>query len=214
VRSAARGTRMADILETFDQLIAANLSGKFLRSIRDGAFANTSVQRHPLGFRVARLMSEGNSSLRLHIWPRSSRTTQPGYEIHDHTFSFRSHVLFGTLEQSIYDVTGSDHPQFSLYNVEYDELGSILLKSRDGVTASLCRRSVLQSGETYQLGAGVFHRLDLIPDDPAATLLLTTQVGGTPKSLGPLKGPDRIRFDRSSYSGTVADDLINNFGAP
>ena len=174
LRSAARGTRMANIVKTFDQLVAASLAGHFLKSFCDGAFANFTVQRHPLGFRVARLMSEGSSCLRLHIWPTSSLTAQPGYEIHDHTFSFRSHVLFGALEQSVYDVTHSNHPQYSLYNVEYDQFGSILTKSKDRVTAFLSGRKVLRAGETYQLGARIFHQLDLIVTTPAATLLLTT----------------------------------------
>jgi hypothetical protein len=204
---------MAEIEEVFDQLVAASLSGNLLRNFRDGPFATVTMQRHPLGFRIARLMSEGSSSLRLHIWPASSLSAQPGYEIHDHIFHFRSHVLFGALEQSVYNVTASTRPQYALYDVEYDQLGSILIKSNDGVSSSLNERRILRAAETYQLGAGIFHRLDLVAPAAAATLLLTTQVGGAPRSLGPLNGPDRIRFDRSSYAGTIADELELNLRA-
>lgn len=138
---------------------------------------------------------------------------QPGYEIHDHTFCFRSHVVFGALEQSLYDVIVSSPPQYSLYNVEYDQFGSsILIKSKERVSTSVRERRVIRVGETYELSAGIFHQLDLAAATCAATLLLTTQVGGIPRSLGPLNGPDRIRFDRWSYAGTVKDELMRNFG--
>jgi hypothetical protein len=204
---------MANIADTFDELVATNRSGNFLKSFRDGAFANTTVQRHPLGFRVARLMSEGSSSLRLHVWPASAQSVQLGYEIHDHVFHFTSHVLFGALEQSVYNVSASKHPQYSLYDVEYDGLGSVLIKSKDGASAALSEHKILRAGETYHLGAGIFHRLDLVSPACAATLLLTTQAMGAPRSLGPLNGPERIRFDRSSYAGTLLDELKRNFGA-
>ena len=203
---------MAKIVEVFDQFVAASLSGNFIHSFRDGPFAAITVQRHPLGFRVARLMSEDSSSLRLHIWPASSQTAQRGYEIHDHIFGFRSHVLFGMLEQTTYDVFSSDSPQYSLYNVSYDRLGSILCKSND-VSASVRERRLLRAGETYDLAAGIFHRLDLGESSAAATLLLTTEAGGAPRSLGPLDGPDLLHFDRTSYAGTVTEELTSNFSA-
>jgi hypothetical protein len=203
---------MLDITETFEQLVAASRSGNFLTCFRDSAFANLTVQRHPLGFRVARLMSTGAYSLRLHIWPISSQSAQLGFEIHDHTFEVRSHALFGELRQTIYSVVGSSQPEYSLYDVSYDQGGSILIRSRKRVTALVSGRSVIQAGDTYELRAGIFHRLDVAVPACAATLVLTTQVGGLPRSLGPLDGPDIIRFERSSYAGTVMDELMRSRG--
>jgi hypothetical protein len=203
---------MPDITKTFEQLVTASRSGNFLASFRSSALANVTLQRHPLGFRVARLMSEGTNSLRLHIWPISSQSAQPGFEIHDHTFAFKSHVLLGELQQAVYSVIGSNAPEYSLYNVHYDQSGSILIKSGDGVAVSDIERTTLRTGDTYELGAEIFHRLDVGISNSAATLLLTTQVGGVPRSLGPLDGPDTIRFERSSYAGTVMDELMRSFG--
>jgi hypothetical protein len=203
---------MPDISTNFDQITVAHQSGNFLSYFGASGYAATVVQRHPLGFRVARLASEGITTLRLHIWPKFSQPAQPDFEIHDHNFCLKSYVLFGELQQTVYDITDSSAANYSIYDINYDTSGSILTKSKGTVTPTVSERTIIRAGDTYELGAGVFHRLDLDRSMCAATLVLTTQVGGIPRTLGPGDGPATAHFERSNYAGTVMDELVQNFG--
>ena len=203
---------MADILQTFERLVLASQSGTFLSYFRSGAFESIRTLRHPLGFRVARLMSEDTSSLRLHIWPSHRIVEQPGYEIHDHNFRLKSHVLLGKFQQTVYNVCPSINPEYNVYKVNYDDFGSILIKSGERVLASIRERSFIQAGDTYQLSDGIFHKLDLVSSGCAASLVLTTQAKGIPKAIGPLDGPEIIRFDRTRDLAFVTEELARCFG--
>ncbi len=167
----------------------------------------TPVHRHPLGFRVARLIADDSAALRLHIWPQSSRSAQPGFDIHDHAFDLASFVLLGELRQAVYEIATSRPATHAVYEVGYDKTGSVLRKSETAVAISPKEKRLLHAGETYSLPAGEFHELDRASAQCAATLVLTMQAGGSPRSLGPLDGPAIIRFERSSYARSAFDEL-------
>lgn len=191
----------------FAELVQASREGDFIRHFQRIPQSLTPVHRHPLGFRVARLIADSGAALRLHIWPKSARSAQPGFEIHDHTFDLTSFILFGDLRQTVYEVSTSAPATHAVYEVGYDATGSVLRKSEIAVAVSPKKTCLLHAGETYALPAAEFHDLDRASAQCAATLVLTTQSGGAPRSLGPLSGAAIIRFERSSYCRSAIDEL-------
>ncbi len=198
---------MSDASRLFDELVEARHAGDFLGYFARLPQSHTPVHRHPLGFRVARLVADGPAALRLHIWPKSARPAQPGFEIHDHTFDLTSFILFGELRQTIYEISTSAPTTHAMYQVDYDETGSVLRKSEAAVSARARESHMLHAGETYSLSAAEFHVLENGSTQSAATLVLTTQGGGAPRSLGPLDGAAIMRFERSSYCRSAIDEL-------
>jgi hypothetical protein len=89
---------------------------------------------HPLGFIHMRLVAEGNRALRLHLWSGTlAEPTEPLWPVHNHVFALESLVISGSIRDLRYDVKLDDQGDRRLYEVLYDEFGSLrrYLKSSD-----------------------------------------------------------------------------------
>ncbi len=80
------------------------------------------AHRHPLGFFACRWSLGEGRSLRIHLWSKRFEWAQePGWEIHDHVFSFSSLLLVGELRNSVYDIDATPSAdRYSVYEVLYD----------------------------------------------------------------------------------------------
>jgi hypothetical protein len=188
---------MSDLHEIFDALVSASSHGRFEAVLMETPLATATLRSHPLGFKVA-LISNGIVHLRLHLW--TSPTEQPGFEIHDHSFDLKSHVVEGSLRQIIYRAHNNPAGDRSIYQVAYEDGRSTLLKTGVAVRIEELRQDVLRAGTTYFVPAGELHMAELYQCEAAITLVVTHEKGGQPITIGPRDGPTELFAARSLLS--------------
>lgn len=174
------------------------------------------AQQHPLGFFACRWNLGSERTLRLHLWSDDFDWSQePGWDIHDHIFSFSSHVLFGVLENSIYEIeespfsAGSEH---SVFKVVYAGEKSSMLQVQRGIFLKEPMSSIESDGMFYSMEAGVLHSSKLLSKQ-AATVLATRADGI------PVDGPrvvsthqvDSVTFDRTPKQLLFVPELLLKF---
>jgi hypothetical protein len=172
-------------------------------------------QRHPLGFFACRWPLDDGHALRVHVWSKLFTWAQePGWEIHDHVFSFASAVLNGTLRNRTYEMNADDTlPDGSgsaMYEVAYSGPTSTMRLVRCGVVLRAVSDAKESAGAYYSVDAGVLHSSELL-SNRALTVLATTTVstpGLAPRVISAHRqGP--VAFDRSPMSpGDVAKLLV------
>ncbi len=173
------------------------------------------AQRHPLGFFACRwILSEGRS-LRLHLWSKEFKWTQePGWEIHDHVFSFSSLLLLGSLRNRVYtiDEAPSASCAYSMYEVLYGGSESSMKLIREGVELSVSADTTESTGSLYSMGAGVLHSSDLVSEH--ALTVLATLAGNSGPLVPRVISAHRqkfLAFDRSPPLGSQVADLLTEF---
>lgn len=174
------------------------------------------TQQHPLGFFACRWSLGSERTLRLHLWSSDFDWSQePGWDIHDHIFSFSSCVLFGMLENSIYEIDESSvraGPEHSVFKVVYSGEKSSMLQVERGVYLKKPMSSIESDGMFYSMEAGVLHSSKLLSRQ-AATVLATRTDGI------PLNGPrvvsthqvDSVTFDRTPKQLLLIPELLLKF---
>src|SRR5665811_1295804 len=67
-------------------------------------------QKHPLGFKYFKLGSiSSTEELRLHLWTKTNENHDDDLQIHDHSFNFKSFVIFGLLMNHLYEPVSYTH---------------------------------------------------------------------------------------------------------
>lgn len=172
------------------------------------------AQRHPLGFFACRWPLGGGRSLRLHLWSKQFGWAQePGWEIHDHVFSFSSLLLAGELKNRVYDIEEtSSTGQYSVYEVLYNGSESSLKMIHDGVKLTVSADTVESAGAIYSMDAGILHSSDLT-SEKALTILATMDRDvrlGVPRVVSAHQR-EQVAFDRSPAFGAQVADLLREF---
>src|SRR5690606_29307754 len=108
-------------------LVRAHEAGRFEEGLLASPLGAEYVKRHPLGFSVVQLKS-GTESLRLHLW-RGAEISQPGFEIHDHTFELESYVIDGRLRHRTYEAVPDPAGDFAVYDIRYEPGASVMTKT-------------------------------------------------------------------------------------
>jgi hypothetical protein len=133
-----------------------------------------SFMWHPLGFAHAKIWSEGQSTLRIHLWPLQNRRPQdPLWPIHTHVFNLESLVLAGTVHNKLYEVQSCDMGGSQLYRVQYRDAGSVLLATGLFAEAFETQGQKAGPGEIYGVPADMFHSSSVEDHAFAATLVRT-----------------------------------------
>ena len=188
----------------FEELRTADL--RDLRTIASNALQSAQgmpFQQHPLGFLFRTLQDTGDRRVRLHVWPPGAQTSNLGYDIHDHAFSFVSRTLAGVVRHSSFNV----HPQQAatehvLYEVLYEGQISTLRKTDRFVLVSDDSSQIISPGESYELSHVAFHSTQALGTAGAATLTVMERTSSAcPLVVGPSDGPESLEFAR------VAPDL-------
>ncbi len=187
---------MSELAAQFEILVAASVAGCFATSFAKSPLFNVRVSHHPLGFRVAKIVSDNGESLRLHLWPPGSKSAQPGYEVHDHAFDFRSHVLLGGFRQDAYWVCADESGESAAYTVAYTPEGSQLMKTPGRFRLNSYLETYISQFETYRLSHETPHRIISDTTQACASLVLTEARKSHVTTFGPHDGPDLIRFPR------------------
>jgi hypothetical protein len=155
-----------------DQAIRSNLE-RYLTMVRD---------RHPL---VGQPATHENGFIqvpvgefsRLHVWPDAGLQKQKSDSpIHDHTFSFRSWILCGTLKNVLMHVQESALDYGTRYEIHTVSPEGKLVPTDTHANAYSVSRQSLRMGSVYELSAGIFH--ETLWDDLAVSLMVKTAPGG------------------------------------
>lgn len=164
---------------------------------------------HPLGFIACTLIAEGPLKLRLHYWPVHGGVQQsPECQIHDHLFEFQSWVLSGAVENIEYEASATGN-EYSVYETEYRDGQSILIKTRQLLRLVERGRSVFKEGESYSVAAGTLHETGRFGGGPAFTVLVANDVSSkAPLVLGSKAGLDSYFYQRSVIEEAVVERLL------
>ncbi len=109
-----------------------------------------------------------DKTYRYHFYHDSLHAIVPDDEIHDHRYSFKSHVLQGTFTQLIYDFVSDSNGAFEIQNVDCQgPADRVFEKSRGNI--KLINRSTYAAGSTYWIEKDVLHTV--IAHNNAITLL-------------------------------------------
>ncbi|WP_148293170.1 hypothetical protein [Comamonas sp. B-9] len=173
-----------------------------------------TAQRHPLGFFACRWSLDECRSLRIHLWSKQFDWAQePGWEIHDHVFSFSSLVLLGELSNCIYGINEtSSADRYSVFEVLYKDGESSMKNIRDDVELTMIEESVEKAVTLYSMEAGILHSSHLISEH-ALTVLATVDRGIVADSPRVISAHRRssVAFNRSPTSDRQAADILRNF---
>lgn len=176
------------------------------------------VQAHPLGFFAIRWPLGDGRELRLHVWARKFEWVQePNWPIHDHTFSFGSTILAGSILNKTYDIERpavEGDRSWGLYSVSYVGDTSIVTLEKSGVRLVARSAEVKNEGEHYLMHAGDLHRSRLL-SEAAITVLATWSVNW--ECLARVIGDGRslaLSFQRSAVAQLnvpVLVKIVENF---
>lgn len=177
---------------------------------------NLIAQQHPLGFLACRWLLGNGQALRLHLWSKEFGWAQePGWEIHNHVFSFSSRILLGVLKNQVYEVDEITQPScggHTVYEVTYNDSESRMTPIRRGGVMRLISSSIESVGARYSMEVGVFHSSELISD--RALTVLATYVDDASQIVPRVISThqrESISFDRSSISKTIVSNLLSEF---
>lgn len=189
-------TTMLKKEDFYNQTISVN---SVLFHLKDCIDSGKEFTWHPYGFIVMKLMElPDGSSVRFHIWPKSSRKLQkPEWPPHSHPWKMTSFIIEGSLRQIVYSIETKEQNQKCSYQVEYDNKVSKLIKTSESLTLNILQEEKIQKGDYYSLNAGVFHELYVPKEEFTATCLLTEPISGiVPLVYGDKSGKDSYTYKR------------------
>lgn len=145
------------ISEFVEQMDSKAFTIKEILKIRDDL--GIPFKKHPLGFFVCTLLQEGPYKIRLHYWMSSINLEVQSLDlmIHDHTFNFKSWVVSGSIENTVYE-QASDGLEYNLYSTFYDQNTSILRRENRKFLVAETSVKIISRNNTYEMSAGVLHK--------------------------------------------------------
>lgn len=173
------------------------------------------TQQHPLGFFVCKWSLGEGQTLRLHFWSKDFQWAQePGWEIHDHVFSFTSLVMLGRLRSRTFEISDSPiaTPRHTVYEVSYTDKDSAMVQSHSGVSLCLKTDTVEETGTSYTMSAGVLHCSELI-SGVALTILAAkdeTTDFAAPRVVSEHQ-MDKVNFNRAPSAELNVSGLFSRF---
>ncbi|MBV1883883.1 MAG: hypothetical protein KUG82_19745 [Pseudomonadales bacterium] len=164
---------------------------------------------HPLGFVMCKLSQENEKNIRLHIWPNSSEHVQePQWLIHDHMFDLKSWVLSGKIENIEYEIA-SDFPIYSIYQASYEQDKSILHRTEQDLSIKVKNKSVVSSGQIYEIASGILHQSISLSNSTAVTVCETIdRLDKNPIIAGDIKGRASYSYTRATVCDEDLQDII------
>ena len=108
---------------------------------------------------------------RIHIWSRRFQPTVKNAQIHDHRWGFVSRVLYGTLENAIYNLDYSEKGAYKIWMCKHGAEKDQGLSLDGCADLTFQAREVIKKGDTYEMHAATFHR-----STPLTPLVVTHMV--------------------------------------
>lgn len=139
---------------------------------------------HPLGFIQSKWEEEG-FMYRLNIWARAlAKPKEPDWRIHNHSFSFRSFIIFGELRDERYEIGEGD--LYREYQVAYDSSvgSSILVRTERVVSLQHKQSSAFKSGDSYAIGSNELHSTESNCDMSVSLMEIRSASSSSPLVYG------------------------------
>lgn len=159
---------------------------------------------HPNGF----IQLDLGDRKRFHVWPETPLLPTVRKEpIHDHTFSFDSEVMLGSLTHTVYDLVEDENGMFEVYTVQpFLAVGkeTPLVKETDRrYRLDISKELVISAGQTYHFDAFLFH--DSQPHGLTASIMSYGEVDPSKRArvLHVVGQPSPETFDRDQIDVEV-----------
>lgn len=125
-----------------------------VQALKDGGYT-------PKWFGVGFIQVKVTPELRYHFWHPELTATVGPEEIHDHRYNFRSSIISGRLDQTIYGFLPYQEGGYTCYDVSCSEATPGIQPGSgvNGEPYEIVKMS-LREGSDYYLHAGVFHRVE------------------------------------------------------
>lgn len=170
---------------------------------------------HPLGFYYTRLAERDKSSVRLHYWrahDQGSGTAVTPY--HDHVWKLKSCVLFGELENELFQIEEDTEGNFTVSEITQIHGVDVVKPGNKPVSICTQSRSRYSRGDFYEIEPRAFHRTVVSPDTPTVTVVCADVViAGGPRTLMPLgsnaHSPARVPLSEPSQVLSEIHDLLS-----
>ena|ERR1700685_2369023 len=146
-----------------------NVGNTSLRALALALFPSMKWRHHGIGVLQGYVIENVNPEIRLHIW--DPKLLKPGMDIsgdiHDHRFSFRSHVLCGSVGHEIITPHEDECGEWGMLKLTHARLAkennyhgpTEPLSGRFSIERSL---TVIPQGCSYRFQRSLFHRSVLI----------------------------------------------------
>ena len=200
------------LLNLYDELKAQRSPKKIkealLKVLTD--FKELKGKLQPLGFYMFNLGSLNDiTNIRLHIWTELGIVQDELLMIHDHRFDILSHVICGGILNRTFHINKNGDSTGTIYEVTYNETGSILKKVGKGYDALLKSQNEVLPGEFYKVSANEFHESIPINQSFTATVIITETIPAKNAMVfGKEDIGDSITFDRREISKDIINDVI------
>lgn len=166
-------------------LLEASVS--VLDQIASGQRLLTAVQ-HPLGFLCLPIVREPGWGVCIHVWTIRFPSVQPTTSgKHAHSWSLESFVLYGELGNAVFALEPDEESgPYQIADIVTGPESDVITPTGRRVACTEVSRSMVSSGQTYQLATGVFHETFLGADSEVATLVLSRTQNTPDRMLGPV----------------------------
>ena len=180
IERAARGNErgqasaLTDVLHEVGQpdAMAAVLRALMAQPERLAETARRSFL-HRNGFVKLRLHTWGGYALRLHVWTGHSEI-QPEENVHDHRWSFASHMVCGHFRVKTYAMDEAGDHEFCCYRyLRHPVEDTFRFEDAGRRRFVMTGEEIMAAGSTYFMDASVFHRLLFPANVTTATLVVT-----------------------------------------
>lgn len=168
-------------------------------------------QKHPLGFKYLKL---GNISaieeLRLHLWTNTNENHDDDLQVHDHSFNFKSFVVYGLLENYLYEPIYENDAVGFIYNVKFrNEKSRLFIESSNQKLVHLKSKKIM-TGNFYSIESHEFHKTENLKEPSLTLIKITKPRNKVARVFSPKKLSKLSKFDREYLSEDENRKLINN----
>tara|TARA_R100000306_G_scaffold61690_2_gene65036 strand:- start:1033 stop:1707 length:675 start_codon:yes stop_codon:yes gene_type:complete len=167
-------------------------------------------QKHPLGFKYFKLGSiSATEELRLHLWTKTNENHDNDLQVHDHSFNFKSFVIFGLLINHIYKSNYDKDAVGLIYDVKFrNERSRLILNSSKQKLIDL-KSEKLSTGNFYEIQSNEFHKTENLVEPSLTILKITKPKSKVARVYSPKKLSKLSKFERTFLSENDNNNLIN-----
>jgi hypothetical protein len=173
-KGGGRPAALTSVLHEIGQ--PAALTPLLMQIHDDASLAESVAQRsfqHQNGFVKLRLSTSSDYVLRLHVWTGDS-PLQPEENVHDHRWSFASHMVCGHFRVKTYAMDHEGETALHCYRYRRHPVEDRFWFEDAGVRRfALTGDQIMLAGSTYFMEARIFHQLLFPIGVTTATLVVT-----------------------------------------
>ena len=197
------------INEGFENLDATKIY-KELKVYFENNREKIRFQKHPLGFKYFKLGSiSSTEELRLHLWTRTNENHDDDLQIHDHSFNFKSFVIYGLLMNHLYEPNYENDAVGFIYDVKFrNEKSRLILNSSKQKLIDL-KSEKLTTANFYEIQSNEFHKTENLVEPSLTILKITKPKTKVARVYSPKELSKLSKFERTFLNENENDNLIN-----